>query len=390
MRTSYSALQTFQQCPQKYKFQEIDKIKTPKSKEAVFGTLIHNSLKFLFSRDPLYPSLDEVIAYFRDAWQASDIAGLTDEERPLYLAQGENILKRFYAKNQPWNFNVVDLESRFELAIQDPKTLTTHTIAGIMDRIDKLADDSYEIMDYKTSRKMKSQEGADNDFQLSLYHLGLLKRWPHIQPERITLSLYYVKHNEKITTRRTREDSKRVEEYALSTIRDIEARLDTNDFPPQPSVLCDWCGYKAQCPAWKFLFTKPETENLKRENIENIVEEFFDMKKTSQETTKRIAELQTDIKAYMEQEGITRIFGKAGIISKTMQERYSYDYEKIRVALEVANRLDIWNVLLKPDDKKLKTMISTLPSPLKEQVLEARSIAKKFEVLTATMSKAKL
>src|SRR3989344_3434542 len=177
MRTSYSALETFRQCPQKYKFQEIDKIKTPKSKEAVFGTLIHASLKFLFSRDPLYPSLDEVIANFRDSWRASEIANMTEEERSLYLAQGENILKRFYTKNQPWNFNVVDLESRFELVIEDPKTDTMHILSGIMDRIDKLADDSYEIMDYKTSRKMKSQEGADNDFQLSLYHLGLLKRW---------------------------------------------------------------------------------------------------------------------------------------------------------------------------------------------------------------------
>ena len=109
MRTSYSALETFRQCPQKYKFQEIDKIKTPKGKEAVFGTLIHNSLKFLFSRDPLYPSLDEVIANFRNSWQASDIANLSEDERSLYLVQGENILRRFYAKNQPWNFNIVDM-----------------------------------------------------------------------------------------------------------------------------------------------------------------------------------------------------------------------------------------------------------------------------------------
>jgi len=387
MRTSYSALETFRQCPQKYKFQEIDKIKTPKSKEAVFGTLIHNSLKFLFSRDPLYPSMDEVIANFRDSWRASDIANMTEDERSLYLTQGENILKRFYVKNQPWNFNVVDMESRFELSITDPRTGTVHIIAGIMDRVDKPTDDTFEIIDYKTSRKMKSQESVDDDLQLSLYHLGLLRRWPHIQANNIALSLYYVKHNEKITTSRKQEDSKRVEEQILTAIRDIETRTAQNDFPPQPSVLCDWCGYKAMCPAWKFMFIKPETQNLKHENMEETIKEFFTLKKNNQETTKRLAELQTEIKTYMDKEGVTRVFGDAGVISKTVQERHTYDYEKIRATLEAHNRFDVWNALLKPDDKTLKTLLLSLPSPLKEQVLEARSIAKKFEVLTATMKK---
>ena len=387
MRTSYSALETLRQCPQKYKFQEIDKIKTPKSKEAVFGTLIHASLKFLFSRDPLYPSLDEVIANFRDSWRASEIANMTEEERSLYLAQGENILKRFYAKNQPWNFNVVDMESRFELSVTDPTTGTTHNIAGIMDRIDKPTDDTFEIIDNKTSRTMKSQEHLDSDLQLSLYHLGLLRRWPHIQASNIALSLYYVKHNEKITTARKSEDAKRVEEHVLATIRDIEARTTQNDFPPQPSALCDWCGYKAMCPAWKFMFMEHGTRTMEQKNIMGILTEYFDIKKETQKHAKRLAELQMDIKAYMDQEGLTRVFGDAGVISKTIQERYVYDYEKIRAVLETHNRLDIWNALLQPDDKKLKTIISSLPSPLKEQVLEARSIAKKFEVLTATIKK---
>lgn len=387
MRTSYSALETFRQCPQKYKFQEIDKIKTPKSKEAVFGTLIHNSLKFLFSRDPLYPSLDEVIANFRNAWQASDIANLPENERLLYLTQGENILRRFYTKNQPWNFNVVDMESRFELPIIDPRTGNAHVIAGIMDRVDKPTDDTFEIIDYKTSRKMKSQEGVDDDLQLSLYHLGLLRRWPHVQADSVALSLYYVKHNEKITTARKKEDIQRVEEQILAIIRDIETHTTQNDFLPQPSVLCDWCGYKAMCPAWKFLFLKPETQNLKPENIKNIIKEFFALKQNSKETTKRLAELQTEIKAYMDQESITRVFGDMGVISKTIQERNTYDYEKIRATLEAHNRLDIWNALLKPDDKTLKMLLPSLPSPLKEQILEARSIAKKIEVLAATMKK---
>src|SRR3989338_10140573 len=135
---------------------------------------------------------------------------------------------------------------------------------------------------------MKSQEGADNDLQLSLYHLGLLRRWPHIPANNIALSLYYVKHNEKITTARKQEDSTRVEERVLGTIREIEARMASNDFPPQPSALCDWCGYKAMCPAWKYLFSNKQTVVSSKEEIEKHIQEYFTLKKQALNTTKRL------------------------------------------------------------------------------------------------------
>ena len=387
MRTSYSALETFQQCPQKYKFQELDKIKTPKSKEAVFGTLIHSTLRYLFSPNPLYPSLDEAISHFRTGWQTASIQGLSEEEHAMYLSQGEALIKRFYAKNQPWNYQVIDLETRFEIALDDPATGKTHILAGIMDRVDKQGDNAYEIIDYKTSRKMKSQDAVDADLQLSLYHLGLMRRWPHIDPAAVSLSLYYVKHNEKLTTLRTAEQTEATKEHIRSVIRDIEQRTETNDFPPQPSALCDWCGYKSMCPAWKFLFQKQEAGIMNYEEIQKGIEEFFVLKQQTKEADKRMGELQNNIKNYMDAEGITRVFGKSGVISKTVQERYQYDFEKIKQTLAKHNRLDIWETLLTPDDKKLKNAITTLPSPLKADILEARSVAKKFDVLTATMKK---
>jgi len=68
MRTSYSALDTYRTCPLKYKYQNLDKIPAPKRIEAVFGSLVHSALKFMFERGPLYPTLDEVIDFFTDKW----------------------------------------------------------------------------------------------------------------------------------------------------------------------------------------------------------------------------------------------------------------------------------------------------------------------------------
>src|SRR3989338_5960994 len=202
MRTSYSALETYKLCPQKYKFQEIDRVPAKKSKAALFGTHLHSTLKFMFSRDPLFPTLDEVLNYFREQWPPPEKIEVTPEEKSLYFAAGEEMLKKFYANNAPWNFNVVDLESRFEVLIEDPRRREAHVLAGRIDRIDK-TEDGYEVIDYKTSRRMPSQTDVDRDLQMSLYSLGLQRRWPHVKPGESTLSLYFLKHGEKLSTKRS-------------------------------------------------------------------------------------------------------------------------------------------------------------------------------------------
>src|SRR3989344_631815 len=151
MRTSYSALDTFRQCPQKFKFQIIDKIKAPKIPEAVFGNSVHNALKFMFSRAPLYPTVEEVSANFSENWRAaSQKAGFGRALAETYEDSGRAMLKKFYSGNPPWNFSVIDTESHFEVPIPSPEG-ETHVLAGIVDRVDKIGEGEYEIIDYKTN-----------------------------------------------------------------------------------------------------------------------------------------------------------------------------------------------------------------------------------------------
>ena len=95
MKISYSAINTFQQCPQKYKFQEIDKIKTPKSKEAVFGTVIHETLKFLHNKEPRFPTKEELFQFYNQSWPSKEkINWMDDAEERMFKTEGEkNIIR---------------------------------------------------------------------------------------------------------------------------------------------------------------------------------------------------------------------------------------------------------------------------------------------------------
>lgn len=381
MRTSYSALDTYKQCPQKYKFQEIDRIPASKSKEAIFGTLIHEALKFMFERSPLYPTLDQVTDYFRSNFQAKSAEWILFE-RDAYQEEGLRMLKNFYGRNAPWNFSVVDLESKFEVLIHDEAQGETHVLAGKIDRIDKLNDGSYEIIDYKTARKLPPQDKVDSDLQLSIYGLGLQKKWPQVEPGKIKLSLYFLKHDEKLSTVRTKEATDATKEEILGSIREIKKKIEAGErFDPSPSPLCDWCPYKPMCPAWKYLYRSSRQPALSDQQINLAINEYFELVKTKDGAEERMAELKQKIREYMESGGYDRVFGEDGFISKTIQKRFSYDFEKIRAILEPLGK---WQDILAADDKRLKLVQKELPPHIRQEIESAKILTKEFTVLTAS------
>lgn len=396
MRTSYSAIGTYLQCPQKYKFQEVDRIRVPKGREAIFGTLVHNTLKFMFQRDPLFPTLDEVVAHFRAHWPSHEVFAAETKHDPLkrawnveeekaYFEEGVRMLKKFYEKNAPWNYTVVDLESRFEVALSDEKSGETHILAGIIDRIDKLPDGTYEIIDYKTAKRMPSQAALDRDLQLSLYSLGLQKRWPHLVAEDIKLSLYFLKHGEKLSTRAAPETTEEIKTRALKTIAEIQEKLRLGkEFEPMPSALCNWCGYRPLCPAWRHLYRNKEKEEVSQEEIDRVIGEYFEIKGKSKEYDVRLSDLQNQIKDYMRREKVTRVFGKEGIISQKIIQRYAYDWQKVK---ELLTPLGKWEAVLDADEAKLKKVLREIPEEIQHAIAEMRTLAKEFIVLNATLKK---
>jgi len=363
MKTSYSALDTFLTCPRKYKYSQIDRIKTPKSKEQFFGTLLHNTLKIVHTPGILSPTLEQALDFYSKNWNAEVFPDET-EERAAF-AQGVSMLQDYYQKNNPAEINIIDLESRFQVEI-GPEA-EKHVVSGIIDRIDKTGD-GYEIIDYKTTRKLPSQEKVDNDLQLSIYLAGFLKRYPKEVEnlDKIKVSLYYLKHGVKLTSQRTLEQVKKSEELIL----DLIGQISQSKFEPTISGLCDWCGYQNICPMWKHKFKEKEQKDI---DTSKIIEEYISLKDEVKSKSDRIAELQEALSAYMDRENLDQVFSGAGRILRTLRKTYKYDKEKLRLILEP---LDKWEEILKVDGVALKNILGVLPFSARKEAEKAKTTDK--------------
>jgi len=373
MRISYSSLEAFEHCPQKYKFSEIDKIKEPKSKEAIFGNYIHEVLEWLYSQDPRFPTLEALIDYYHQNWPNKEKFKWSDEaEEKSYFEDGLRMLKKFYEDNKDREVLVLELESRFEAVIDEKPNEPggKHILSGVIDRIDKLPDGTFEIIDYKTGKRLPAQDLVDNNLQLSLYAIGLKEKWPKIRVEDLRLTLYYLKAGEKLETRRTEEDLEKTKQAVINLIHQIEK----SDFRPRPSPICQWCGYKNICPAWRHLFEKD-----KDHKISQYIDEYLDLRKQQALNLKRIRELKEIINQYCEDNNLERLFGTNGYISLTNQPKVTYNLEKLKSILEPMGK---WDKVLSVDAKRLEEVLREIPAEARQKVEEAKIIKAETKIIT--------
>ncbi|MDD3488024.1 MAG: PD-(D/E)XK nuclease family protein [Candidatus Pacebacteria bacterium] len=378
MRVSYSSLENFKQCPLKYKYSQIDKLKEPKSKEAVFGTYIHKVLKWFYQKDPHFPTLDALLDYYKESWpkKSEGFEWQDPEEENSYFKEGIRILEEYYKTNIPHQTSILDLETRFEVTIdEDPdKPNKKHILTGIIDRIDKLPDGRMEIIDYKTGKRIASQRETDSSAQLSLYAIGVKNRWPRTDLKNLSLSLYFLKFNEKIQSQRTEEDLEKSKEEVIKTIHKIEK----SSFEPRPSPLCGWCGYRNICPIWKHLY---EIENqINGENVKEKIDEYFKLKEKKEKIEEELCNLKNCIEDYSHEKGLKRVFGENGYFSRTVHNKVSYNKKQLKEVLEPLGK---WEEILGIDQKRLDKVLKEIPQELRDKVKAAEKIEKKYKYLTS-------
>lgn len=371
MRLSYSSLDSYRTCPLKYKFKEIDKLREPKSKEAVFGTLVHSTLKYLHDPALLPPTLEDALNYFATNWNDA-VYDDPQEERAAFAA-GIDMIRRYREKNDPHETTIIALESPFEITIEDSDH-AHHTIKGIIDRIDKTPD-GYEIIDYKTGRKMPSQQDVDGNLQLSVYAKAFLARYPKESENlsHLTVSLYFLKHGVKLSSTRTAEQLRAVNDLFLETIGEIKS----GHFEPRVNPLCDWCGFQKMCPMWKHKFREKTLPT--NEEKSQAINDYLETKRAIELSKQKLIKLQETIFEYMDAEDVERLFGKGGIIERARTQKYEYDTEKLRALLVPLGK---WDEVVTLNQVRLKKTLASLPLETRKQVeIETKILGKETTTL---------
>jgi DNA helicase-2/ATP-dependent DNA helicase PcrA len=235
-RLSASAVQRYDICPLQFKLEREWNIPSEVPAALQYGAAMHRILKSYYDSVRAERPLSEeaLIDLLRNDLGEAGIQDTYQYE--LYEKQGiEQIRGLLEACRRSPVPNVIHTEEWFEIKIAGT------TVAGRIDRIDRLPDGRVAITDYK-SGKLQSQEDADESLQLSIYAVAAREKWGYLTDH---LEFYNLAESSGVITRRgdleLREAELKVEEVAR--------RIAEGDFKATPGFHCSFCAYRNLCPA---------------------------------------------------------------------------------------------------------------------------------------------
>jgi len=240
MRMSYSKMSLFLNCPRSYKKLYIDRVPPKPRPFFSFGTTIHETFEIVYDPDHprQKPNLQELLQIYEDV-RAKHREGFASEEiEEKYHQDGIRQVTLYYNRFLRGEFRPAhSIEDYFEIPCGKYAVMT-----GFIDRIDRLDDGRYEILDYKTEHTDRTQEEVDQDKQLSIYYWAC----EHAMNLKISkLSLFMLNHDKKITTIRTRDDIPHVVERIDETAYQM---LNEKEFAPKKNKYCRSCDHLHDCP----------------------------------------------------------------------------------------------------------------------------------------------
>lgn len=245
---SPSRASDFMTCPLLFRYRTIDRLPQAPSSAATRGTLVHAVLERLFDLPAAERTQQSAAALLAPEWERlreaePEVAGLFTDEAELatWLTSAEGLLEGYFTLEDPRRLDPAERESYVEVVLPGGLQLR-----GIVDRLDLAATGQLRVVDYKTGRSPREAFEGKALFQMKFYAL-VLWRSRGVIPAR--LQLMYLGDREVLSYEPDERDLLATERKLLALWEAIERAIQTRDFRPQPSRLCDWCDHQALCPA---------------------------------------------------------------------------------------------------------------------------------------------
>ena len=374
---SHSRIGTYESCPQKYKFQYIDKIKsTITSIEAYLGSRVHDTFEHLYQSVSSGRLLteSETVTHYESVWdQHWDetiqivVTGLRPDD---YRTVGRRCVQDYYRHYQPFAAGrVLAIEKRVAITL-DPDG--RYLMQGFVDRIDKVGDGHFEIHDYKTNKSLPSQANQDHDRQLALYEIGLRAEVADIT--QVDLIWHFVRFDQEIRSRRSFGQLAELRSEMIDAIQQIEAATKCGDFPPRESSLCQWCAYRARCPLWAHQYAveaQATDAPLLPDDGAVLVNKLADLAKRRKDLMGQIEAIQLEMDRlnesvirYARLHALQRLCGddREATVNRKTEWRFptkSSDAPRYAQMLALLQQSPVWPALTEFSSRKLKRLLET-------------------------------
>jgi putative RecB family exonuclease len=240
LRLSFTRVDVFEQCPRRFRYQYVDNLPQAPAPQLSFGSSLHATLEWLYDRKhPVLPSLEDTLQALYDTWETTGYVDVDREEQLVAYEHARSIVSERHARISREGFRLpVAVEAWFELPFEDDIV-----VVGAIDRIDAHEDGSLHVVDYKTNRRARTRSQVRGSLQLAIYALATREHYGRL-PD--TVALDFIVPGVTVAVP--------VHELDLDAVPDrlaaVAARVRAGEDTPTPNRLCDWCDFRAICPAW--------------------------------------------------------------------------------------------------------------------------------------------
>lgn len=330
---SATGIKDFLQCKLKVVFRYDRDISSMKNDHAKVGIAVHTALEQFTRRMLVKKSFPDASDY--DFAVTVFMNSATEEglENMSFYSDGKIMVTEFINRFDP-SEEIIDVEHRFKIETPDGIPL-----AGAIDKVVKLNEDTLAIIDYKTARNAMTIWDLQDDIQLSMYDLAASLIWPEFKNR--LLFLDYVRIDKKVSTYRTDEARETFNQFLNSVWLQMQ-KLEENEVTGTLNTLCGWCDYKGYCPQYsEFMKARPaEMTPLPDMDDEEFLEHWgiVATKKSILENRQRELKM-IATKKFMEGYDI-KAGGKE--LHSTQASRTNYDIEKV---VEIVPQEDLYSVL---------------------------------------------
>ena len=147
---------------------------------------------------------------------------------------------------------------------------------GTIDNVFYLGKGVYQIVDYKTSRVMPTDDELAENIQLSLYDLVFSNEqmkpyWYNgIKPKAIILSLHFLRYDTILELEKSEYERENAIKYFKILYNQMRV-LSDKQFRPNLNRLCTYCGCKDDCPVYQSVLDDT-FKNDSKEEYQNYAE----------------------------------------------------------------------------------------------------------------------